>query len=581
MVRTRLQTASFFLLGLLAGVTVVGAISFVYWNFIFAEPKFATHTETIFPDDVETEESGIQERNPFQQSIEVTDIDFEELLSQSQFDRTKAVQRHLRSADIHSIDSFVEQSWSIVSPILQREVQEVAVRRLAQLDPIEALQKVSNLSKSVRDPLTTAVFDEWSGEDLEEALAHASSLDEEDKRSALKGILLSRFNLSDSQRLNLVRQLGHEQVLVDSQALTMAGELVENPASAWSEFLERHGGDVANLSDAQIVLLRHILNSWIDLGVTTDVASAINSALESSSNSSAVQLLFETLARHDPAVAFSAAISIEGSEIRTQMQKHIVAEWIKTDPLAVLEGLELIPNDLQDWSKQEALVALSVTAPAEAAKRLGILSSDDAKSEVARTIASYWAELNPEAARDWVKSDPEIQDLRWVLMYRIVWVVSQVDPDKAFKWALEEPVNEQQRGQGLEPAVVRSVALQGNFEAAISLAKKARDVENQQWSYVSIGSVLTDRGKSDDAWDILEDIPERFHSIYWTQAAFSWVGAEPDVAFESLESLPSQEIREHVASALFSHNQVTHMFSNEQIRSLKKYLPEMFQHLIE
>lgn len=580
--RARRQTASFFLLGIVVGVVAVGAFSFVYLNLISPIQEIRALAEASPPDEPEKDEAGIQPSKSSQQSAEVTEAFFAELSRMSQFDRAEALYGRLRNADFDSISSLVDQDWTTFSPSLHREIQEVVIRRMTQFDPIEALRQVSNLSKSDRNRLTIAIFDEWSGVDLEEAIAHASSFAEKDKRNALKGILLARFDLSSSQRNDVVRQLGHEQVLIDSQVLSLAGEPVEDPARAWSDFLASHGGDVSSLSDAQLTLLRHIVDSWMSHGVDTDVAGAVSTALQTSSNVSAVRMLLETLARHDPTVAFQAALSIENSEVRTQMQRHIVAEWIKVDPLSALEGLELIPSELQDWSKQEALVALSVTAPAEAAKRLGILSSDDAKSAVARTIASYWAGLNPEAARDWVKSDPEIQDLRWVLMYRIVWKVSQDDPDKALKWALEEPVNEQQRGQGLEPAVVRSVALQGDYETAISLAKKARDVENQQWSYVSIGSVLTDRGKSADAWSLLEDdIPERFHALYWTQVAYNWVRVEPDAAFESLESLPSQEIRQHVASGLFNHNRMTHMFSNEQIRSLKKYLPEMYQHLIE
>lgn len=581
MVPEKLKTASFFLLGLLVGVAGVGAFAFVYWTYIFPEPKIATPVESIFPEDIDFEETEVQQSKPTEQRTETSDAISLELLRLSRFDRSKALHGHLRNADLDSISSLVEQDWTVYSLSLQREIQEAVIRRTAQIDPTAALQQVSDLSKSARNRLTIAVFDEWSSKDLEEAISHANSLAEEDQHNALQGILLSRFELSDSRRLDLVRQLGHEQVLMDSQALTMAGELVEDPASAWSEFLVRHGGDVASLSDAQLVLLRHILNSWIDLGVTTDVASAINSALESSGNGSAVQMLLETLARHDPSVAFHAASSIGDSERRTQMQRAIVAEWIKEDPLAVLDAMDLIPNGLHDWCKQEALVALSSTSPGDAAKMLALISSDDARGEVARSIASNWAKLDSEAAREWATSEPDIQDLRWGLMYQIVWEVSQFDPDKALKWALEEPINEQQRGRGLEQTVIRSIALQGDYETAISMAKKARDVENQRWSYVWIGNVLTNRGKSDDAWSLLDEIPERFHSLYWTQVAYNWVSAEPDVAFESLESLPSQELKEHVASGLFNHNQMTHMFSNEQVRSLKKYLPEMFQHLIE
>ena len=577
MVPAKLKTASFFLVGLLVGIAVVGAFSFVYWSYIYPKPKIATPVETIFPEDVERARTESQSLTSTQQSTEISDFNFQELLSKSQFDRSKLLHDYTRHADIDAVLRFLERSETIASTDLRGEVQEVAIRRLAQLDPIAALHQVDATSRNARSSLMTAVFDEWSGEDFEQALAHAASFDEEDKRYALKGILLSRLDLTDSLRLDLVRQLGHEQVLIDSQALALAGEQVEDPPSAWTDFLDRQGGDVARLSDAQLALLRHIVDSWIDLGVTKDVASLVSSALRDGNNESFVQMLLETLTRHDPSIAFHATSSIQDSDLRRRMHENIVAEWIKEDPLAVLGALNLIPVELHDWSKQESLVALSATLPADAAKRLGIISSTESKGIVARSIASNWAKLDPEAARAWAVSEPEVQDLRWGLMYGIVWEVSEIDPEKALEWALEEPVNEQLRGRGLERTVIRSVALQGDYETAVLMAKKARDIENQQWSYVEVGNIMAQRGKSDDSWSLHEEIPERFQSLYESQVPANWVWVEPDTAYERLETLPSQDLKESVARNLFYHNQMTHMFSIEQMRKLKKYLPERYQ----
>ena len=581
MVPSKLKTASYFLAGLVVGVTVVGAFSFVYWNYIFPESKIATPVEAIYPEDVEEDKPESQSLTSSRPNAEVSELDFQELLKKSQFDRSRVLHDHTRHADLDSVLRFLERSKTIVSIDLRREVQEVAIRRLARLDPIAALQQVKESSRYFRSPLMIAVFDEWSGEELKVALAHASSLSEEDKRNALKGILLSRLNLSDSLRLDLVRQLGHEQVLIDSQALVLAGEPVEDPASAWTEFLGDHGRDVASLNEAQLLFLRHIVDSWIELGVGRDVANVVSSALKKGDNESVVQLLLETLARHDLSVALHATSSIEDSERRTQMQQAIVAEWIEMDPLAVLDGMELIPFELHGWSKQQALVALSTTSPSDAASRLGIISSSEARGEVARSIASNWAKLDPEAAREWAVSESDVQDLRWGLMYGIVWEVSQVDPDKALEWALDEPVNEQLRGRGLEQTVIRSVALQGKYETAISMVDQARDIENQQWSFIQIGNALAQRGRIEESLRLFGEIPDRFQLLYGEQVSANWVWNEPDTALETLESLPSQDLKEAVARNLFYLNQMRHMFSNEQLRELKKYLPQRYQEQIE
>lgn len=582
MVPAWLKTASFFLSGLVVGAALVGVCSFVFLNYVLSEPKFATPVEAIYPEDVETNKIESQYVTPSHKSTDVLEFDLPGLLSKSHFERSKALHDLLRHADIDSVLKFLEQNKSIAPSDLRRQVQEIAIRRLVQLDPIAALHQVNDTSRYARSSLMIAVFDEWSGEDIEEALAHAASFDEEDKQYALEGILASRLDLSDSLSLDLVRQLGHEQVILDSQALALAGEPVEDPASAWTEFLDQQGGDVASLSDAQLVLLKHIVDSWIDLGIAKDVASSVGSALQDSDNQSAVQLLLETLARHEASVAFRATSSIEDSEQRTQMQQAIVAEWIKVDPLAVLEAVELLPVEILDWSKQLALVALSAISPSEAANRLGVISTVEERDEVARSIASNWAKLDPEAAREWAVSEPEVQHLRWDLMSELVSEVSLVDPDKALKWALMEPVKRQQfGGGGLEETVIRSLALQGKYEAAISMAELARDIENQQWSYIQIGNVMAERGKSGESWDLYEKIPERFHGLYREQVSTNWVWNEPDIALENLKDLPSQEQRIIVALKLFTHNQIFHTFSIEQMRELKKFLPERYQQLID
>ena len=570
------------LAGLVIGIALVAISVSVLQSYFVPDQQAPATEEVARPELLIDPTVDDQSSGAAQQDTGDGELDFASLLHMSHFSRATAIHSHLSNADIDDVASFLEQTESIVPSSLRREAQEAAIRRLAQLDPQKALREAANAASSVRNSLTSVVFQEWSVGDLDEAMDQASGLNEGDRQFALEGILLSRTDLSDSLLDDMVRRLGGEQTLTDRQAMSLAGESIDDPHRAWSEFLALHGGDVETLSSAQLALLNHILDSWLDRGARSELADAVNSALDSDGRTdSAVQLLLETWVQSDPSIALGATLGIENEETRRSMQEAIVSAWVEIDPQAVLDGMALIPDEMQDWSKKEALVAVSAAMPSEAVKRLSTISDNDIRSLAARDIATNWAKVSPEAAREWVHSDPELQDLQWGLMYRVVMEVAQVDPEKAFEWALEEPANAMRRGEGLEQWVVRRVAIQGNYEEAIQLALRARDIRNQEWSLVYIGNQLVQRGRSDEAWDLLEKIPERLQSLYEFQVAANWVRVEPDAAMDRLEKLPSQGLKEAVASALFSEHEWSHMFTQEQMSSLKKYLPEWYHDRIE
>ena len=576
------RKAPYVLAGLVIGIALVAISVSVLQSYSVPDQQApvaeeVARTEITIDPAVDDQSSGVAH-----QDSSNVQLDFESLLYQSHFSRATAVHSHLSNADVDHVASFLEQTESIVPSSLRREAQEAAIRRLAQLDPQKALSEAANAVSSVRNSLTSVVFQEWSVEDLDEAIDQASGLQEEDRRFALEGILLSRTDLSGSLLNDVIRRLGGEQTLADRQSLSLAGEAIDDPHKAWSEFLAVHGGDVETLSSAQRVLLNHILDSWVDRGDSGELANAVNLSLDSDGHTdSAIQLLLETWVESDPSIALSATLGIDNEETRRRMQEAIVSPWVKLNPQAVLDGMALIPDELQDWSKKEALVAVSVSTPSEAVKRLSIISDSDTKSLAARDIATNWAKLDPEAARDWVHSDPELKDLQWGLMYRVVMEVSKVNPEKAFEWALEEPVLERRQGEGLEQWVINFLASQGKFGDAIRLAARARDIHNREGSYVWIGNELIRRGKSGEAWELLEKLPERLQGVYATQVAANWVRAEPDTAMERFASLPSQELKETLAHSLYTENQMHHWFTKEQLRSLKEYLPPWFQREFE
>ncbi len=580
MISTSLQKTISALTGLVVGIALVGAGVFVYTNYL-GPAGDAPSTETITTSELQpnktTENLGSESD---EQQTNAQELNFEDLLRRSKSSRDVLLYNHLANGNADFAARLFGQSQTVEPWSLRHEVQEAAVRRLAQLAPERALREIGRISGPHRHSLTSAVFEEWSVANLDAAMDEALGLDKETQRYALEGVLISRHDLSERQQIELARKLGLETVFADNLAISLAVEPIEDPEKGWMKFLEDHGGDVASLTDAQSALLQHIVDSWMERGETEELARAVDVALQTSSNSPAVQLLLESWAKTDPLMAFNATATIGDPDIRTQMHQAIVSAWVGSDPVAVLDSIESIPMDIQDWSKQQALEALSETFPAEAAMRLGILS-DASKGSVAGTIVTNWATMDPQAARDWIHSAPEVEDMRWGLMYRLVNAVALDDSELAMEWALEEPVNVQWRGRALEVNVIQSVAQNGNIERAMSLAAQARDVENKQWSYVGIGNVLAHRGRIDDALSMMEEIPERFHNIYQEQVIMNWVYAEPDIALERIDSLESEGVRQTVANSLASQNSMSHMFSSKQLQPIKKHLHEMYQHLVE
>ncbi len=577
----RVQTFVLLLLGFAVGCVIVAVSGSIYMNFFAPDQEAAIAPEVVSSDGVGYNTASIKTDESSQQSSEVSSLDREDLLNQSQFGRTSTLHRYLLSADVELVEDFLEQSFNIDPMSLRREMQEAAIGRLANLDPEKALRQINDLPSSSRSSLIKVAFDVWSANDLNEALTHASALPQRDQRSALDGIFLSMNAQTDSERKEVARLLSNDWVVADVQAMEMAGEPLEDPAIALHEFLDEYGGDARGLGRSQLALLQHIVDTWVVRGVAADLANAISSALQDRDNESAVQFLLETLVRSDPSMAVQATSSIDVTDQRTSIQEAVLAAWIELDPLDVLDSEGLIPIELQEWTTQQALIALSETSPSDAAARLVDVPNAGSKSAIARGIVTNWARLDPRAAYEWVGSDPEIQDYRWGLVYRIVEEVSKVEPGLALEWALKEPVSQQAGGRGMEITVIRNVALQGNYDTAFELVEKARDVENQQWSYVSIGQVLVSRGKSDEAWESLEKIPERFSLLYNEQVASSWAWSDPDTAFETFETLPKVEMREAVARSLFHHNQITHMYSKKKMQELKKHLPDWLQTQLE
>lgn len=532
-----------------------------------------------------------------QTSVLGSELNVESLLRLSQFGRSAMLHEFLRERSADEVVQVLQSAEELNPARLRSEIQLAGIRRLAQLDPEQAVALADSFTSPIRKTMMHVLFNEWSISDLQLAVEHASGLDSMDRRNALDGVLDSRTDLSDGDRLDIARTLGHEQAFLDADALRLARSTIADPHAAWEEFIGEHGGDVATLSDAQLALLRHIITSWVEKGkelsweekgeelhfsgnIALGVMAAVNTALRSDSgNVSAVQLLFETWARSNPHSALQLSKAIQNAEFSTQMQEAVISTWIDVDSNGVIGALESIPEAQRDGIQQQALLALADQDPTAAAMHLGSFADEEAKSTVATSIVLSLARTDPQSAYEWLQSDPEIEKMRSGLIRSLVVDVTGRNPQLALKWALDESPST--RGWGLEQSVISELASLGRYDEAIEMVPKARDVENQEWSYVWIGNVLVTRGKSDKALQLFDEMPEKFHNLYLAQVTSNWANVEADIIFENFDDLPSDVVKEQVAAALLQQNTFLHVLTQEQLLSIKDHIPEFFHQLLD
>lgn len=117
------------------------------------------------------------------------------------------------------------------------------------------------------------------------------------------------------------------------------------------------------------------------------------------------------LCHQDPAAAFEKSFSLAEGLSRTQLIEHTMAEWAHHNPSSALAQAEKIEN----LASRQAAIASLATSWAEtnpsAAATLAIQSLPPGPTQD-RTIAAIvqrWAQQDPHAVQQWVKTFPDGQ----------------------------------------------------------------------------------------------------------------------------------------------------------------------------
>ena len=486
----------------------------------------------------------------------------------------------------------------------QREVAEkTLIQRLASLNPKRAMNYVNEQPGLGRDRLTSTVLGEWASTNLDEAVAHAGSLDESQKFAALRGILNTRDDLSEGLQREIAKQLGNEQYALDLRDDTVASASIDNPAAALNALINDGHEDIGQL-EAFLQVAKALvdkegiraLNQINDSSVEKSTRNAIllsvlhNAAqrdpqgafqeamfLDRDAQEIALPAIVRAWAGVDPLVAFSAISSLNKSSVRSSLLETLIAAWAENDPQGVFDNLELLPERLREKGEEQAMLAIARSSPADAIQFLSTLEDSKQKRELAKTIAANWAQKDVYEALDWATSSQFTDERTWHDVLAIILrELAAKDPELAFQTALMQPIGSDARGRerGLEADVVAQIA-RADINKALEMLSLVRDGYTLLEAYRSVGKELVLVGEYDRALKLGEQLPEDTRSSYFNTVLNLWAQEEPEVMFDSIASISNPELQTHAAVNLLTHNALkAQVFDDDQIKQLTGYLGE-------
>lgn len=526
------------------------------------------------------------------------------LRHQGNFGLSVALHNTLASAGEKELLSLLEQSVAIEHTSRRQLVQGTIFRRYASLDPKSAVKQVSNMPRLQHGDLLGTVFGEWALSHLDDAVASAKRLDGFGKLAALRGILESRDDLSDAVRIEIGRQLGNERVAQNIVTQSNLSEAIKNPESAWATLI---GDDL--LDTAQTGTLIQVAEAWVEkdgmsvLGKISDtltdwtsktsVLSAVIHKLvqadaqsvfdfvrtmENDTHNTVIMNVVNAWARLDPEAALAAVQSVDSKSLRNSLVHSIASTWGRSNPRDVLDNLDLLPENARDAAMSSAITALAQTAPEEAANLMANMDGGEYQLMTAFQVMSVWANKDPLAALEWVLNDPEIEDQRTALLPSILYQVASRDPQLAFDIALQQPIGENQIG--LEAQVLSNIAY-SDIEKALALLSQVREGPTLAYALNSVGGALVRSGDIDEAWMLAQRLSDSQREAYYQSVVSSWASHDATDLYESIDSLPSDEIKSFAAMRLISFNKWSKSLDDDQVNHAKSFLNERDANSVE
>ncbi|MCY3540443.1 MAG: hypothetical protein OXH31_00830 [Gammaproteobacteria bacterium] len=573
-----------------AGLSVGTLGAFVILSIV---PQQEHSPQEVARGEVEKTSTGTDNRLPSASTIGVGQ--FEEIFKhRSITNQHTALYAKLSGATEHELKEWWIQSKEIERASHREIAQKVILRNLTVINPQHALRYVDEVSIFQRDALLTTVFSEWALSNLDGAIKAAGTLEGSRRDVALQTILHSRDDLSEGERRSIALQLNDEEMFLRLVSDTKVAQSISEPKKAWNTLLN---DDVDDSEQKQSLAL--VAQAWLTQ-TGFDVLSAIYSEIEDSRirsnlvsliakvdpisaldytrglvDSTEQSFLAATIvrewARTDALAALTAVSTYEPSAVATNLEYSITTTWARSNPYELIENIEAISIEVRLTPLEIAFWSIARRDPLEALAKLSSIENYVGNtSTILNGIVREWAVQQPDAAVNWVLENFSPEDpQRSALLQDALQNMAIQSPNKAFELALDQPAPSQ--GSGLEFYVIRRIIRQGDVEVAVKLLPRVRE-NSQLETYSLIAGEFVDAGNADEALALGEDLEAGKRKYFYRTVVQNWTWHDAKGLYESLEELPTKELKSYAADRLIRMNQSQPLLTDVQIEELKTLL---------
>lgn len=584
--------------GLLLGIVLSAAI---FWGFLaFGSWKLTDSEKVIYGNANRTTYlSGEIESIPESNSQSLTQI--EKLLNNlDDFSQFAQFYAFLANADEALLLDLLEASKSIASASRRKAAQSAIVQGIASINPRVAFERVRAFPLHQQDDLLASIFREWSISSLNQAVETASTLDGRSRHLALKTILKTRDDLSDTSRRDIADRLGDEDLAMSLLGEEQAMALMDDPRKAWNtlvndglknrsrvdayvriavEWAALEGLEVLNEIAETLIKdvddYNHIRDSTVTAVAQTNVVDAFEyvSKLDGDMQQQLLRPVALAWANIDPTAALKAIDELDNDVLTNMIARIIVTRWTRSNPKEILPLLDNYSKSVQMLAMERVATSLVRTTPQEALRLIqewGNAGFD--MTSVARSVIDEWSQLGPQAALEWLLSENSEDWMNYAdMMEKTVRGLATVNPTRAFEVAMKQPLAEEYMS-GTEVWVILELS-RTDLDKALELLPQVRE-SSKILASMWVGEALIESDKPFEALDLAKHLPEDRRDSFQFNVTKKWGELDALQLFETLDSFSETRMQSIAAKSLIWNSRWDSILTTAQLEVVRSFLTE-------
>ena len=509
-----------------------------------------------------------------------------------------ALDEMLFKADRQQLMLLLDRSQGVKSNFRRALLQEAIAQRLAGIDPIFALNQIQNFPSIVVDQLTHSILREWSITDFEAALDYAQKIsDPRTQQDAIAAIFGSRDDLSN----RAIRQISGRLGL--SKQLSTAILSSTRRTSASSDFRANFVNQAESLwfgSSAEYDLLSRTLREWVDTDGELAIRRLYDSSLDWGIKTPQLKQGILYLAESDPVGAFETALdlfvdsdwssielaarawserdpwkAIEGisrlvdsSVLKNKLLEVVTSNFARLQPREILENIQAFPNEHQITALHSAIAVLPAITKTEASHLLSSVSTEH-RNTISQSLVMSWGPKDFSGAFDWILANPDLSELRNLLLTVVMRNFELNHAESAFERALRHPIGESKIG--LEASIIGNIA-HLDIDLATSMLSDVRDEKTRVAARSYIGYAHLRSQRYNEALKLASEVSEENRPDFYSTLMKDWVALDFDSALASLDRIESPTDKSRASVYVIRQGRILGLLSNRELKELEEHL---------